>query len=302
MILPLLVLCGALCGLGLFALVHTLFIRPVPDVAQALQRLSGRDIIATPEALIERQPAPTTMTEKLGAWGERNLAHRSGLVPPTRDLSILGRSTRDYYGEKIGAALIGLFAIPLFSLICALLGISMPLVPAFVGLVLAGLFWFMPDLDIKKQAAEARREFTEFTVAYLQLIAIARSAGRAPAETMLEAAAISDSWVMRRIRQELTRGQFAGRTPWQSLEQLSSKIEIPEIGEVADIMRVAAEQGASVKEQLLARATGLQHRLLTDEEAEANAMTVKMSLPISALFTVLVIALVIPIVGAFSGV
>lgn len=302
MTMPLLVLCGALCGLGLFTLVHTLFVRPVPDVAQALQRLSGNDIVATPEAAPERQPAPVSLTERLGAWGERNLAHRSGLVPPVRDLSILGSTPREYYGQKIGAALVGLLAIPAFALFAAVAGFSMPLIPAFIGLILAAVFWFMPDIDIKKRAHEARREFTEFTVAYLQLIAIARSAGRAPAETMLEAAAISDSWVMRRIRQELTRGQFAGYTPWQSLEQLADKIEIPEIGEVADIMRVAAEQGAAVKDQLLARATGLQHRLLTEEEAEANAMTVKMSMPISALFSVLVIALIIPIMSAFSGV
>lgn len=303
-----LILCGMLAGGGLFLLVRQ-FVAPQPQLQQSLARLHPDQLAGSVAHTLtghqdQESAAAATTQDKVGAWIERHLSQVPGLGAPTRDLNLLGRSTRTFYGEKGTAALVGLLMVPILTSFGALLpGLGIPpVIPGGFGLIIAAVFWLLPDRRVKAAAAQARSEFVRVTVAYLQLVSIKRSAGGAPVETMITAARISDSWVMVRIRRELQRAQWAGIQPWDALGHLATATDIPEIAEVGDIMRLAGEHGASVKDQLLARAAGLQHRILTDEQAQAQAATTSMAMPLAALFLVFVIAILIPLGAAFASI
>lgn len=302
MTLPVIV-CGALVGAGVFLLLRQL-ITPQPNLQQALDRLSSQRVSAAVREDMVAAASPTgtetakapDLYDRVGTWVERRVGQVPGLTTPHADLDLLGRSSRRFYGEKGLAAGIGLVMIPVFVGLLQIVGFGIPpVIPAGLGLVIAAVLWFLPDLTVRSEAKQARDEFVQAIVAYLQLVAIKRAAGGFAVATMLEAATISESWTMARIRQELTRAQWAHVAPWDALEAMSKRIDMPELGEVGDIMRLAGEHGAAVHEQLLARATGLQHRLLTQEQTDAQAKTTSMAFPITALFGVFMIALLIPV-------
>lgn len=300
-----LIFCGALVGLGLFLLVRTL-IPNKPQLQDALERLDPATLAG---AITSRRYSPTQadntdLTDRVGAWVERRISHRTGFTPPRRDLDLIGQTPAWYYGKKALASLIGLTLIPILatlSTITPAITIS-PFIPVGAGLIIAAFFWFLPDADIKKQAAAARAEFVRVAVAYLQLVTIKLSAGGTPSETMTDAATLSDHWVMVRIRQEMVRAQFAGIAPWDALNELADRVAIPEIHDIGDIMRLAGEQGARVRDSLAARAASIQHRLLSEAESEAHSRTTRMNVPVTALLGIFVLALLYPAVIMVLGV
>ena len=297
-----LILCGALVGAGLFLLIRQL-VTPQPHLQQAIDRLGPQhlatavhDDLVDPHQETESDTAAPDLYDRAGAWTERMVGRLPGFSTPHTDLDLLGRSSRRFYGEKALAASFGFLMVPVFVGLLQLLGYGIPpIIPAGAGLFFAVILWFLPDLKLRSEAGQARDEFVQAVVAYLQLVAIKRAAGGFAVNTMLEAATISESWTMARIRQELTRAQWAHVQPWDALEQMAVRTGLPELGEVGDIMRLAGEHGAAVHEQLLARAGGLQHRLLTQEQTDAQSKTTSMAYPITALFAIFTLALILPV-------
>lgn len=294
MTLPILVTCGALIGVGLVCL-SAAFIRPRPALGPALNRLSGARITTPTLEQADGQPHTSSLTTRLGARVERALGHRVGFGAPERDLALLERTHASYYGEKAAYATAALLLVPTLVALSLLTGWTFPMIPAVICLPLAVAGWFLPDLEIKSKAAEARQEWRYFIVAYLQLVAIKRASGGAPTDTVMSAAQISDSWVMLQVRRALVKARWAGQQPWDAFTDLAETIGVQEISEVGDIMRMAAEQGSQVVEQLLARSNTLMHRLLTEEEADAKSRTERMALPITSLVIVLMITILLPV-------
>ena len=280
-----LILCGALVGAGLFLLIRQL-VTPQPHLQQAIDRLGPQhlatavhDDLVDPHQETESDTAAPDLYDRAGAWTERMVGRLPGFSTPHTDLDLLGRSSRRFYGEKALAASFGFLMVPVFVGLLQLLGFGIPpIIPAGAGLFFAVILWFLPDLKLRSEAGQARDEFVQAVVAYLQLVAT-----------------ISESWTMARIRQELTRAQWAHVQPWDALEQMAVRTGLPELGDVGDIMRLAGEHGAAVHEQLLARAGGLQHRLLTQEQTDAQSKTTSMAYPITALFAIFTLALILPV-------
>jgi hypothetical protein len=171
-------------------------------------------------------------------------------------------------------------------------GISLPvLVPAVCSLALAALMWFLPDLLLRGQAAEARVDYLHAIAAYLELVALERAADRGPAEALLSAARVGDGPVLRRIAAALDRATLERRPPWDGLADLADELGLTPLQDLADTMRLAGTDGAAVYQTLRARAANLRAELLSDELAKANVVSERMVLPGTALvmvFTVLV--------------
>ena len=79
------------------------------------------------------------------------------------------------------------------------------------------------------------------------------------------------------------RAQLAGLPSWQGLIQLSERLRLPELDDVADIMRASGEDGAAVYATLRARAASLRGALRADEAAAANAASEHMIVPVAFL-------------------
>lgn len=278
MIAPATVFAGAAVGIGA-TLVIAGFRPATPDLRSALARLDGR-------------PSPTQRVEpasgsSLRTWSRRHLpmlASRLGVERCRADLDLIGESPEVLAGRKIGYALLGLAFPPLLAAAMALLGLALPVViPGVASLALAGALFHVPDLDLRRRADATRAQMRRAVCVYLELVALERGADAGTVEALNRAAAIGDGRAFILIRDALLRAHLAGAPPWQGLANLAEEFRVPELGDVADIMRLSGQDGAAVYATLRARAASLRTALLTAAAADANAASEHMIMPVACL-------------------
>lgn len=287
---------GAIAGLGLWLVVRE-FVPSHPQLRAAISNLA-------PDNLTLEAPAPALPGRRdtqVGAWIDRHCSALPGFRPPLKDLDILSsaepaeelltpqgadrarmsRTVQAHYASKAKWALIGFVAPLAYSTLLSLggRGIGFQL-PAFASLVLAAVCWILPDQRVHAKAVEYREAAGRACVTYMQLVAIARYSGLAAESALFAAAEVSDDWIFRRIREELNRAQWAGTAPWEGLRHLSRRIEIPALMQVADIMALASEAGASVATQLIARAESLDDAILAEDDKAAAKASTTMVVPL----------------------
>ncbi|KGN41025.1 type II secretion system F family protein [Knoellia aerolata] len=287
--LQLAVTAGTLIGLGVALLLWRL-VPAQPDLRDALERLSPEHARRHPVPAQERDS-----TQRLGAWGMRVLPPALWGRTPTRELAILRTPVSRFYGEKVSFALLGLAIPPLLTVLFNVLGAGLPFyVPLAGSLALAAVLFMVPDHNARDDAKKARAEFTRALGAYIDLVALERHNGSGPRQAMEAAAAVGDSWVFRRLSEELARTRWSGLTPWEALRALSDELGLPELDDLADIMRLSGEEGAQVYASLRARSTGIRTAMLTTEKAKANEIGERMSIPMSLLGVIFLAILVAP--------
>jgi len=287
--LQLVLLAGGLVGLGISLLVVRL-LPAEPDLADALDRLAPHRA---------RPPAAATAAgsgkERLGLWALRVLPSGLWVRTPARELALLRMSLAQFYGEKLAFAALGLFIAPLLAFFFSLLGLGLPVaVPAIASLGLAAVMFFLPNYNAIDDARKARLEFARALGAYIDLVALERNNGAGPRQAMESAAAVGDSWVFRRLSEELTRSRWSGLPPWDALHTLAEELGLPELDDFADIMRLSGEEGASVYATLRARSAAMRSAMLNEELAQANAVGERMTIPGSLLGVIFMALLVAP--------
>lgn len=277
------ILSGAALGLGATVTAAGLM-RPRADLGDLLRRGdAGRLENLEPRSV----PVGASVWDRLGA---RVLAQvgEGVLRLPRQELDLLGRTPAQHTGRKLSFALVGLLMPALSAAAVALAGTALPFtVPALAGVGLAALFFFLPDIQAREEAAKARREFRAAIASYLELVCLERAADAGPSEALRKAADIGQGWVFSRLRDALTRADLAGIPPWDGLKQLSEELGVPELGAPADIMALAGEQGAAVYSTLQAQARSLRGALLTDAQAQANGVSERMIVPVTALVIIM---------------
>ncbi|HEY3545802.1 MAG TPA: type II secretion system F family protein [Propionicimonas sp.] len=200
------------------------------------------------------------------------------------DLRLLGLTAEGLAGQKLGYGVLGLSFPAAVSAILLLVGLRAPVVvPLGAGVVLGGVLFLLPDLTVRRDAAAARAALRRATGAYIDLVALERLADAGTTEALDRAAAVGDSGEFARIRDALLRAQLAGRPAWSGLDDLAEQTAVVELGDLADIMRVAGHDGAAVYATLRARAASLRTQLLTAQIADANAASERMVIPVSLL-------------------
>lgn len=263
-------------------------LRPAhPDLKAAVAHMRPSDLGVR---RVSAPPVELSHLERLGERARRHTARWPLLQAPERDLDLLQISAAEHYGRKALFALAGFAAV---ALLPALVGLGF-LLPLLLGLIAALLGWMAPDFSVRETAKRRREDFAYAAVSYLRLVAISRAAGAGLISSLESAATASGSWMFTRISQELQLAKLAGITAWDALDTLSRDIEVPELREVADIIRLADQSGAAVADSLMARAASLRDRLLTKEQTEANAATSSMGVPLAGLAVTFLIALLIP--------
>lgn len=272
-------LTGALVGAGLVVILAGL--APArPDLADAVQRLLPTDADA-------RTPAADPPQGRLGGLKARILpqvAQGLGLARFAMDLHTVQLRPDDLAAKKVGYTLVGLAFPPLMSAVLLLTGIRLPFaVPAAAGLVLGGVFFFLPDLALRQDAASVRAGLRAATCVFLELVAMERLADAGPTEALDRAAAIGGSAQFTRIGDALLRAELAGQPSWTGLADLAAETGVSELADTADIMRLAGRDGAAVYTTLRARAASLRTQLLASSTTQANAASEHMVVPVSLL-------------------
>lgn len=283
MIAPGIVLAGAAVGAGT-ALVVAGCLPVAPDLRSVLSRL-GSSPASRPWD--RTAPGESTNDQRLLAWCHRHVApltSRLGIDRNRADLDLVGEAPEDLAIRKVGYGLLGLAFAPALATAMGLLGLALPvMIPGVAALGLAAALFYVPDLDLRRRATATRAEMRRAVCVYLELVALERAADAGTVEALDRAAAIGDGRAFALIRDALLRARLSGVTPWQALARLAEQLRVPELGDVADIMRLSGEDGAAVYATLRARAASLRTVLLTASAADANAASEHMIMPVACL-------------------
>ena len=297
---------GGLVGLGLTLVVWRL-VPARPALGDALHRLSRTTVAAS--QVSGHPPSrpdmdrPVDWWERLGSWALSVFPAAAWSRTPTRELAILRMPMARFYGEKVVYGLLGLAIAPALLLLFAVLGLPVPLPAPVAGSLLLGvlLFW-VPNHNARDNARNARAEFSRALSAYVDLVALERAGGAGPRQAMEAAAAVGDSWVFGRLADELARSRWSGQPPWDALSALSIELGLPELDDVANIVRLSGEEGAQIYATLRARSVGMRAAMLAGELAKANEVSERMTIPMSLLgvifFALLIAPALLRIVGA----
>lgn len=285
MSIPLVLASGACIGLGIVILLWRL-VPTTPDLGAAMKSFGGTD----------RRYSDTTATgqqAQIESWLYTHMPSFLLAHLPTRNLDIVGTSYAAHLTKKITVA--GALLIAPIFVSAALWIIDTPIPQITVlSLPLALLGWFIPDLDLAQQAARAREEFHLTVATYIELTGMAAKSGLSPSQALEVAAESGNSWVFERLQNANLRSRFASEQPWVGLTRLAKDSDVPELTELADIMKVGAEQGSIVYESLRAKGRTQRLGILNRESIAANEATERMTIPMTLLGIVFVLILVAP--------
>jgi tight adherence protein C len=270
---------GALAGVGLLLLVYV-FVRPRAGVGATLARIdSGRRSQYSATASAAGPGADGRLDQMKLSVGERIDAEATArgwtFLRTRSDLAVMNRTFAAHMGTKVLFALFGLIWFPLILVIA---GVGGNAAPAVVGLVAATIFFFLPDMQLHREAEKRRRDFRHVMGSFLDLVAMNLAGGRGLPEALMAASSIGEHWGMIRIRQALSNARIVGITPWEGIAQLGRDLGIEELRDLASALALAGDEGAKIRASLMARAESLRRKELADVEGSAGESSQSMLL------------------------
>jgi Flp pilus assembly protein TadB len=265
---------GAVIGLGIYVLVRAL----MPSKRSAISQVARIDAMRARGSAYEsaRRQADTSRFGSLRAevgqrvaefylqqgWEQRSLR---------ADLAVLDRSWEKFLATKVLLGVAGLFFGPfLFAIVWTLAIADSPIIPVWLALLCAAVFFFLPDLEIRRDAAKKRRDLRRVIGAYLDLVSMSLAGGRGLPEALMAAAEISEGWANQRIRNALSDARITGVSQWQALGQLGEELGVEELKDLSASLALVADDGAKVRESLASRAETMRHRELAEIEGSAG--------------------------------
>ena len=288
-------LAGVLVAAGLVA-VAAGFRRPTPSLQAALERIGGSDL------RVEGQDSAPVVASTSERWG--TFLQRHTPVPLTagqrRSLRLQDKSVAEFYADKLVMAIIGV-ALP------GLLGTALSwvalghvgAVPALAAVVGGVVGFFLPDLLLLRSAESTRSSALEALLVFVDLVTLERLANASAPQALVRAASLSQVPLFVQIRTALERASLEQQSPYAELRRLADTIDLPELADVADVMQLD-ETGAALSGTLRARVRELRDAHLTAEQirasADAEGMTIYMTLPAMAFGLILLTAALLQIV------
>ncbi|WP_084317135.1 type II secretion system F family protein [Actinospica robiniae] len=291
---------GALVGLGVFLLIRAL-IPSRPSAAVTVAQIDALRELGPHSA--ERRERAESVRELIGRKAAEFYASQGWQMRSLRaDLAILDRGWEAFLTTKLGLAAVGFFLPPLFFVALWLVGFHLSaLVPVWLALCCAALFFVLPDLEVRRDAKERRADFRRVVTAFLDLVSMNLSGGRGLPEAIMSAAEISNSWAVRRIRDALTAARLSGQTQWAALSALGDTLGVEELVDLGHAIALTADDGAKIRQSLASRAETMRRRELAEIEGKAGQQSQSMLVAQLLLCTGFLIYLIFPAIMQISG-
>jgi hypothetical protein len=218
------------------------------------------------------------------------------------NLRLIGKSWEGYLSTKVLLAVFGFLLGPIVLIGLRVFGVDLPIVfPLWAGAALAGIFFFLPDLELRQTVAERRRDFRHAIAVFLDLVSMNLAGGRGVPEALMAASEIGSGWALARIRDALANARITGQTPWQALGALGEEVQVDDLRDLAAALSLVAEDGAKVRESLTARAVSLRRREIADLEGQAGEKSQSMLVAQMLLVAGFLTFLTFPVVGVLLG-
>lgn len=290
---------GAGVGFGVVLGFRALFPRPIP-LSRALA-----DLERPRRSLAESGSASETsgIADRIGqivirVFESTGLVDLGGL---RRRLRALGKPIEAHAFEKLLGGIAGLLVPIVFGLLLAAAGVSVApgvIVALAVGLSLAGFMY--PDLGLSDQIERRRRDFRHSLSAYLDLVTIILAGGGGLETALQTSADLGDGWAFSEIRAALRRARLTSRTPWDVFDDLGEELGVDELRELAAAAHLAGDQGARIRASLAAKADSMRASQTDAIEAQAEAATEKMLLPVVTLVVGMILFIGFGVVQAIT--
>jgi Flp pilus assembly protein TadB len=267
-------LAGAFFGLGVYLLFRAIF-PPRPGLSarlaafDAARRKGEADPSRRAGSTAERVTGLRARVGRslAGFYEARGWQQRSVRA----DLTLLDRSFETFLATKFLLSTAAIVFIPILVAYFAILGLNVVVgVPVWLGIFFALIFFLLPDMQLRQEAASRRRDFRHAVSAFLDLVAMNLAGGRGVPEALMTAANVGDGWAVRRIRDALSNARITGITPWQALGRLGEDVNVDELRDLSAALALVADDGAKVRQSLAARAASMRSRELSDIEGKAG--------------------------------
>ena len=267
------ILLGAMAGLGLLFIVLGLMPRPVrAPLPAASDAERGTDDGSEGTGAVQHA------TRRAASRIERDL-HSNLLL--NQDARMVGRSLETHALHKmaglvLGAALLaalGFFANTLFEL-------ELPLL-VIVAVALAGglLGWWVPDSIVKTEAAKERVLFQQVTESWLELVAQLVTAGSDTFGALAAAASYSEQPGFVVIRDALRVSAASGEPPWTGLRRLADDRGLRFLDPFCAALELAGTTGAGSRQAILAQVESARSKAMLEADAAAASSGEKMGRP-----------------------
>jgi tight adherence protein C len=295
---------GAIAGLGLFLLMFALIPRKVP-LSRRLAAFDARRFTGPlPRYASAIRQRDSVLSRRIGSGLVALLAEQGWEFPSLRaNLALADKSLESFLATKVLLAVLGFLLGPVFLVLLTVAGIHMSfVVPVWLGLMVAIVFFLLPDLEVKQKADQRRKDFRHAVGSFLDLVTMNLAGGRGVPEALMSAGEMGGGWSMSRIRDALANARITGQTPWQALGALAEEVKVDELRDLATALSLVADDGAKIRESLTARAASLRRRQLTDLEGQAGERSQSMLVAQMVLVMGFLVFLVYPVIPVLIGV
>jgi tight adherence protein C len=295
---------GAVAGIGLFLLVIAL----IPAKPSLTRRLAAFDAQRSasylPQYADRIRERDNALSRRLGSTLATLIAEQGWELPSLRaNLALADKSLESFLATKVLLGIFGFLLGPVMLAIATAVGIHVPFaIPVWLGLILAVIFFMLPDLEVKQKADQRRKDFRHAVGSFLDLVSMNLAGGRGVPEALMSASEMGGGWSMTRIRDALANARITGQTPWQALGGLAEEVRVDELRDLASALSLVADDGAKVRESLTARAASLRRRQLTDLEGQAGERSQSMLVAQMLLVAGFLVFLAFPVIPALLGV
>lgn len=229
------------------------------------------------------------------------LVHRSQ-VRHRADLAIVGHKASEMVIRKLTSLFVGAVVGIGIDVFFHIARVEISKVFGAMIVIASGVVgFFLPDSRVRVQATRRRQDFLHAFSSYLDLTNVLLAGGSGTETALIAAADAGDGWSFSEIRDALTRARSARRSPWIELANLGESYNIPELAEVAGSVQLAGEHGARIRLSLSARADSLRNRQMGEIEAQAQAATERMGIPMVLLFIAFIALIGYPAVHLVLG-
>jgi len=297
--MALVVMAGLGVGVGLAVVVGGLFPRPL-TLRAALARLSGDHVPVSVGGLTSGVGGVRRLCGQVFDANVRKVPRLSERVLP--DLAVTGTAA-ETLALKVVAYGVGLGLLgPVLWAAAGTFGLHLGLeLPALAALVLGGAGVVTPFVDLHRAAEVRRRHFCHSLATYASLVSMAMAGAMGWSSALEAAAGVSPTdWAMTEIAEALLWAQAYRKAPWEGLERLAARFDLPDLADLARAMAQAGD-GARIRDTLEAKAQSLRLKETAALEDAAAATTQKMLLPGVLLMAGYGVLVFYPALAAFTG-
>jgi len=200
-----------------------------------------------------------------------------------RDLEVTGDTIEAHLGRSVLCAAGGAGLVAVLAFVLAAGGVVVgPVVIVWAAVVVACGGAAAPTLVAHSQAEERRAEMRATLAGVCDLAAVVLAGGEGVEAALGAALGAGSGWAFGELRGAAARARVLRHGPWAGIGALGERYGVVEAVELGAAMALAAEEGAKLREALVAQAGVLRRRAAAADEAVAGSATERMSFPVAA--------------------